>query len=205
MFACADFGAFFSHYLQHKIPALWQFHKVHHSALFLTPLTTARFHPVGNLLDGVFISLCLAVPVGIAAFFYHLSFGQLLAMSAVADTVGTILLLGTLQHSHFPISFGILEWVVISPQMHQVHHSVKREHWDKNMASRLSIWDWFFGTGFRLPKGEVLSFGLGTLEDHRGDYKSIWWCYGGPFIGVYRLFKPGRENPLAGVKGTSNV
>jgi sterol desaturase/sphingolipid hydroxylase (fatty acid hydroxylase superfamily) len=195
MFICADFGEFLSHYLQHKIPFLWQFHKVHHSALFLTPLTTARFHPVGNILDGILMSLCLAVPTGIASFFFSIGLIKLLALAASVQTVVSICLLSPLQHSHFNISFGKLEWIFISPQMHQVHHSTKREHWDKNMASRLAIWDWLFGTGFRLPRGESLSFGLGTVEDQRGDYKSILWCYGGPIIGCYRLIQGVRQAP----------
>jgi sterol desaturase/sphingolipid hydroxylase (fatty acid hydroxylase superfamily) len=195
MFVCADFGEFYSHYLQHKIPWLWQFHKVHHSALFLTPLTSARFHPVGNLLDGLLMSVCLAIPAGFAAFFFALSFVKLLAMAAGVQAFFSIGLLTALQHSHFDIGFGPLEWVFISPRMHQLHHSTRREHWDKNMASRLAIWDWLFGTGFRLPKGETVSFGLGTIEDQRGDYQSIWWCYAGPLIGCYYLLRKSLLRP----------
>jgi sterol desaturase/sphingolipid hydroxylase (fatty acid hydroxylase superfamily) len=195
MFVFADFGSFLSHYMQHKIPFLWQFHKVHHSALFLTPLTTARFHPIGNLMDGFLSGFFLAIPVAVAAAFYSLTFVKLLAMSAGVDFVFSVMLLSVLQHSHFSISFGIMDRIFISPRMHQVHHSIKHEHWDKNMASRLSIWDWLFGTAFILPKDEVLSFGLGTVEDHRGDWASVWWCYVGPLVNGYNIIRSSKIFP----------
>jgi hypothetical protein len=71
--------------------------------------------------------------------------------------------------------------------MHQVHHGVKREHWGKNLGGRLSVWDWMFGTGIVLLKGEVLKFGMGTIEDERGDYATVWWCYVGPLVNCYRM------------------
>ena len=55
IFLAADFGFFFGHYLGHKVPLLWEFHKVHHSAEVLSPLTNYRFHP----LDRVLLGLCI--------------------------------------------------------------------------------------------------------------------------------------------------
>jgi sterol desaturase/sphingolipid hydroxylase (fatty acid hydroxylase superfamily) len=189
IFICADFGDFLSHYLQHKIPLLWQFHKVHHSALFLTPLTQSRFHPVGNFMDGIFIGLFFALPASVAVFLYNFTLLKVLAIGGAVDLISTILLLKVLQHSHFNISFGWFERIFISPQMHQVHHSAKREHWDKNMANSLALWDWLFGTAFILPKGEKLVHGLGTVEDERGDYRSILWCYLGPLVACYAMLR----------------
>jgi sterol desaturase/sphingolipid hydroxylase (fatty acid hydroxylase superfamily) len=189
MFCFADLGSYVSHFIQHKVPILWEFHKVHHSATFLTPFTTYRFHPIGNLLDGLFIGIFLAIPVGIAEFLYRLTYLELIAMSGGINLFFTLLLMTSLQHSHFSISFGLLDWIFISPRMHQVHHSVKQEHWGKNLGSRLSIWDWCFGTGLMLPKDEILKFGIGTVEDDRGTYGSIWWCYVGPLVNCYNLVK----------------
>jgi sterol desaturase/sphingolipid hydroxylase (fatty acid hydroxylase superfamily) len=183
-FVFTDLGEFLSHLVQHKVKLLWEFHKIHHSATFLTPFTTYRFHPVGNFLDGFFIGLCLVVPVCVCQLLYQLTYPELVAISGGADLVMSLLLMSSLQHSHFPISFGWLERVFISPQMHQLHHSVKRAHWGKNLGGKLSIWDWCYGSAFLLPKGEKLTFGMGTIEDQRGDYTSIWWCYVGPLVGV---------------------
>jgi len=187
LFIFSDFGEFFSHLVQHKIPALWEFHKIHHSAQFLTPFTTYRFHPVGNLLDGIFMGLALIIPVCFCKLFYDLSYVDILAMSGAARLFFNYCCLSVLQHSHFQISFGILDKIFISPVMHQVHHSMKREHWGKNLGSGLSIWDWWFGTALKLPKGEVLKFGMGTIEDERGDFASIWHCYASPIVNCYRM------------------
>lgn len=187
MLAFKDFGEFFSHYLQHRIPVLWEFHKVHHSATFLTPLTTHRLHPVSVLMDSATMGLLVAVPAGVASWLCGYSFLELTLIAVSAEMIFSVLSLNVLQHSHFPVRFGALERVVVSPAMHQLHHSVKREHWDKNLGVRFSIWDFWFGTLYLPRKGETLEFGLGTVEDERGDYASLAWCLAGPLINTARM------------------
>jgi sterol desaturase/sphingolipid hydroxylase (fatty acid hydroxylase superfamily) len=188
-FLFTDFSNYLTHLLQHKIPVLWEFHKVHHSALFLSPLTTARMHPLGNEFDGLTAAVLTALPVGVAKSIFALSFTQVAVMVATANLAGTLLVLDTLRHSHFPISFGPLDRVLLSPHMHQLHHSAKREHWDKNMGNKLSIWDWMFGTAFAPVKGEPLFYGVGTIEDARGDYSTLVGCYVGPFIKIHQMLR----------------
>ena len=200
IFAMTDFGEFLSHYVQHHVPMLWEFHKVHHSATLLTPLTTTRFHPVGNLIDGFFISAFLVPAVMLAELGFNLSLVRVVELSATVELFFALTFLRQLQHSHFRISFGVLDRVFISPLMHHVHHSAKREHWDKNFGSRLSVWDWWFGCAFLLPRKEPLRFGLGTEEDERGDYQSVTACYVRPLTGFYRLFKAEVTAKLSGRK-----
>jgi sterol desaturase/sphingolipid hydroxylase (fatty acid hydroxylase superfamily) len=192
MFVFGDLGEFVSHVLQHTIKPLWEFHKVHHSSTFLTPLTTYRCHPVSNILDGLTMGVFASIPAGIAAFICGFKFDDLLLLSGTVTLAFTVGLLSVLQHSHFPISFGPLERLFVSPLMHQVHHSTKPEHWNKNYSSRLSIWDWCIGTAVILPKGEQVQFGLNPVEDQRADYTKLLWCYAGPFIncGKMLLRKP---------------
>ncbi|WP_158809374.1 sterol desaturase family protein [Beijerinckia sp. L45] len=192
-FIFTDFGEYGSHYIQHRIPVLWEFHKIHHSATFLTPLTTYRFHPVGNLIDGIFIGAALSIPVAIFRIFYDVSLQTVLSMTGGVTLFFSIALLSSLQHSHFQVSFGAFDRIFISPEMHQVHHSMKRQHWGKNLGGRLSIWDWAFGTGYKLPKGEIIQHGLGTAEDERGEYASVWRCYVNPLLNVYAEFKSSLE------------
>jgi sterol desaturase/sphingolipid hydroxylase (fatty acid hydroxylase superfamily) len=192
MYVFGDLGEFVSHLMQHTIKPLWEFHKVHHSSTFLTPLTTYRSHPVSNILDGVLMGLFAALPAGIAAFAWGFKFDDLLLLSGTVNLAFTVGLLGVLQHSHFPISFGPLERVLVSPLMHQVHHSTKPEHWNKNYGSRLSVWDWCLGTAVILPKGEKIRFGLNPVEDQRGAYSNILWCYAGPFIQCAKLLRAKR-------------
>ena len=188
-FLFIDLGQYVSHWVQHKIPLLWEFHKVHHTATVLTPLTTFRFHPVGNAIDGLFLGVFLAVPVVVAELLYGLSVIDLLAIAATANVVANVLVLDALHHTHFQISFGPLDRVLMSPGMHQVHHSVKRKHWGKNYGARLSLWDWCFGTHMHVPK-EQMKYGMGTAEDDKGQFKSLIWCYVGPFINGWHLAKP---------------
>jgi sterol desaturase/sphingolipid hydroxylase (fatty acid hydroxylase superfamily) len=189
VFVASDFGEFLSHYLQHRIPILWEFHKVHHSARVLTPLTTQRFHPIGNLIDTLFITGCMVPPVMLAQIVFNITVVQIFSVDGALEFACAILLLKQLQHSHFRIQFGPFERVVISPLMHQVHHSTKKEHWDKNFGSRLSIWDWWFGTAFILPRDEPLEFGIGTLEDARRDYASIVACYVRPLTQSAKIIR----------------
>jgi sterol desaturase/sphingolipid hydroxylase (fatty acid hydroxylase superfamily) len=204
-----DLGEYLSHLLQHRVPALWAFHKIHHSASFLTPLTTYRAHPVSTLLDGVFAGAFLAIPVCVASMIVKLSAAEFVAMSAAANLFASIVLLNGLQHTHFQVSFGPLDRIFISPQMHQVHHSPAKRHWGKNLGSRLSIWDWWFGTGYRLPRGEVLNFGIGAEEPHE-HFSRVWWCFVGPLIEcagmarrVWARLRPNAQNaPQTGVLTT---
>jgi sterol desaturase/sphingolipid hydroxylase (fatty acid hydroxylase superfamily) len=211
IFLLGDLSSFISHTTQHRIPALWEFHKVHHAATFLTPFTAQREHPVETLIDALFFSLFLVPPVAVAELCLNLSQVRILELGGMIEVFFTITFLRQLQHSHFPISFGPFDRLIISPVMHQVHHSTKPEHWNKNFGSRLAIWDWFHGSAFVLPKSERLSFGLGTEEDERGDYSSIVACYLRPLKGCYLILKSefakqisaARRNPP--IAGTNEV
>src|SRR5688572_8063085 len=65
-----DAGYFVAHYLEHKIPFLWEFHKVHHSAEVLTPLTNYRLHPMDRVLQGSFMSLGVGTVTGISGYLF---------------------------------------------------------------------------------------------------------------------------------------
>ena len=188
-FLFIDLGQYISHRIQHKIPLLWEFHKVHHSATVLTPLTSFRFHPVGNAIDGLFLGLFLAVPVTVAELLYGLSVVDLLAIAGTANVVANVIVLDALHHTQFRISFGPLDRIVMSPGMHQVHHSTKRKHWGKNYGARLSLWDWCFGTHINVPK-EPMTYGMGAADDESAHYHSLLWCYIEPFINSWNMAKP---------------
>ena len=66
-----------------------------------------------------------------------------------------------LRHSHIPLGYGrLLEHIVISPRLHQIHHSVERRHYDRNFGEIFALWDWMFGTLHIPEKGEKVRFGL---------------------------------------------
>jgi len=182
-----DFNAFYIHYLQHKIPVLWEFHKVHHSASVLHPLSNYREHPVDNFSYALMNGLVIGLMAGIVQFFFAVK-----ATDIYIAAIGlSILRFGfnavgyNLRHSHIWLRWpGFLGYVVGCPAHHQIHHSCKPEHIDRNFAFILPVWDLMFGT-FYLPKEEEeLLIGLG--DGTEGDYKSFISIYMLPFKNLYR-------------------
>jgi sterol desaturase/sphingolipid hydroxylase (fatty acid hydroxylase superfamily) len=194
LFLFADFAAFLQHYIQHKVPFLWELHKVHHSALFLSPLTTARMHPLAKYFEAIIEMSIIGIPLGIATFYYDLSIEKLLLLWASTGLITLTFSLDALKHSHIPVSFGPLDYVVMSPHMHQLHHSAKFEHWDKNMGGILSIWDYWFGTLHLPEKGEVLSYGVGRGPAVDREFETPYGIYIRPIVQMTRVVL-GRVSP----------
>jgi sterol desaturase/sphingolipid hydroxylase (fatty acid hydroxylase superfamily) len=156
-----DFLNYWVHVLFHKVPVLWAFHQVHHSAEVLTPAAAYRVHPV----EIIGFAVLQAPAVGLSAVFYENILGrdQQLTMIFGVSIVGFVLaLLGThLRHSHVWFSYGpVLNRLFMSPAHHQIHHSVEARHWNKNFGVKFTIWDALFGTLYAPREPEVLHVGL---------------------------------------------
>ncbi len=187
LFVVGDFANFLSHFLQHKVGFLWELHKVHHSATFLNPLTTARMHPLGDKFDHLVAAALTGIPAGVAVFLYGFQVVDLGVMMAVANLFGTILVLDALRHSHFPVSFGWLDRILVSPHMHQLHHSARFAEWDLNMGNKLSIWDWMFGMA-RIPeKNAKMPYGIGRGGAYDQQYSSVYGAYVRPIIDMMKV------------------
>lgn len=186
----ADLGFFIGHYLVHKVPLLWEFHKVHHSTPVLNPLSNYRFHPVDRILLGMFIGLLTALVKGGFAFAYP---GGIAEMTAV--NVGVLLLFNlsaNLRHSHIWLSYGWhLSHLLSSPAQHQIHHGSEPRHIDKNFGLMLSLWDWIAGTLY-VPRGRE-EFELGLSGREHEEYDSLWRLYSLPFIKAAALLRGRRQ------------
>lgn len=161
-----DFGVYWIHRWHHRIPAVWPFHAVHHSAEVLSPVTVYRKHPVYDLISQLGRSLLIGLLQGLVL---ALIAGKV--ETAVIASANAVYVLfhatgSNLRHSHIWLRYGtVLEHVLISPAQHQIHHSRNLRHRDKNYGEILAVWDWMFGTLY-VPKGkEDLEFGL---SDERG-------------------------------------
>jgi sterol desaturase/sphingolipid hydroxylase (fatty acid hydroxylase superfamily) len=168
LFLAYELGYWLNHYLSHRIPFLWEFHKVHHSATVLTPLTNFRVHPVYMC---IFLNI-LAVFIGTANGVGDYIFGQTTHQYVLSDTnlilVFFIYLYVHLQHTQLWISFtGWLGRLLMSPAHHQIHHSRNPVHFNKNLGSCLAVWDWMFGTLY-IPSAEPekLEFGVEPDRPH---------------------------------------
>ncbi|MBK8259329.1 MAG: sterol desaturase family protein [Polyangiaceae bacterium] len=208
IFVAYDFGRFVGHFLQHKVPFLWEFHKVHHTARVLNPFTTFRMHPVDLAVMAVCTSLSVA---GMAGFILYLFPGDESLWGALSLRVALAffvfdLLGSTLRHTSVWLSYGpILGRIFISPAQHQVHHSADPKHFGKNMGFVLAIWDWAARTLYLTGKHETLTYGAGDGDDDA--YRGPLRIYGMPLIRaaqrVYQTCRKGMGKLRAAVRGTS--
>jgi sterol desaturase/sphingolipid hydroxylase (fatty acid hydroxylase superfamily) len=169
-FVADDLTRYLVHRLMHRVPFLWELHKVHHSAEVLTPFTLQRVHPLEGLINGVRGAVTLGVVTGA---FMWLFPGRVRGYAVLGvDAIGFVFALAgaNLRHSHVWLSYGpFLERFVISPAQHQIHHSSDPEHYDRNYGAALSIWDWMFGSLYVTRTREQLQFGLSENERNHGD------------------------------------
>tara|TARA_X000001036_G_scaffold416991_1_gene434550 strand:+ start:107 stop:1114 length:1008 start_codon:yes stop_codon:yes gene_type:complete len=185
-FILDDFTKYITHALMHKVPLLWEIHKTHHSARTLTPLTIFRTHPI----EGVIFVLRSALTQGIViATFYYVYGGNITFVTILGANLFSFwfhLLGSNLRHSHIRINYWHwLEKVLISPAQHQIHHSVKKEHHNKNFGVAFAFWDYMFGSLYVSKSNEDVKFGISEKE-HKYE-NNIIYLYLSPFIGIYKI------------------
>ncbi|MFN0089401.1 MAG: sterol desaturase family protein [Acidimicrobiales bacterium] len=191
-FVARDFGRWFGHWIQHRLALLWEFHKVHHSAEVLVPLTGGRVHPVDLVVMAVCANGVTGVVAGAALHLFPAGL-DLWSVYGVNALVFAFDLLGSnLRHSPVWLSYGRrAERWLISPAQHQIHHSVEPRHWQKNLGFYLAVWDRLFGTLYVPERREALRFGTGEGRD--ADYHSVLRLYWLPLRAVWsRLTVPER-------------
>lgn len=165
-FVISDFFRFGHHYLMHNITFLRNFHRLHHSAEVLTPLTLFRAHPVEVFLAQLRNVLITSLSLTLSVFLFP---ENLKAIDILGVNLFGMLfnLLGSnLRHSSIALSFGWLEYLFISPRMHQIHHSQDKLHFTKNLGVSLSLWDQLAGTFYRPLYNEEwnLVYGIKNAE-----------------------------------------
>lgn len=190
-----DFARFFTHMLLHKVPALWEFHKFHHSAESLTPLTVTRAHPVEGLIFTIRSALVQGISIGLFIYLFGNEIGLITIFGVNAFVVFFHGLGSNLRHSHIPIRYPkAVEIVLMSPAQHQLHHSDNPLHFDKNFGVALSLWDWICGT-FHHSTDKPLKFGLGSNEQEAS--QSIMALYLTPFKSLGKRLIKGKQSPTS--------
>jgi sterol desaturase/sphingolipid hydroxylase (fatty acid hydroxylase superfamily) len=119
--------------------------------------------------------------------FLYLGAGEVTVYTAVGAHVAVTAfrIFGNLRHSMVWLSYGPLNHILVSPAMHQIHHSKLAKHFDRNCGWAFSFWDRLFGTIY-VPKGrETFPLGLGDGSD--GTWHGVGTMYVRPFVGVYNL------------------
>ncbi len=165
IFLSYEIGYWVDHYLKHRVRFLWEFHKLHHTAEVLTPLTNFRNHPIDSVVFGYVLALFIGSAMGLLDWL----FGRRADVFSV-DGRNIIFIfflwtIGHLQHSQFWIPFrGIWGRIILSPAHHQIHHSNDPSHFNRNLGSFLAVWDWMFGT-LEVPSTKNPRLSYGVNED----------------------------------------
>lgn len=189
-FVLYDFGRWVGHYVQHRSEILWEFHKVHHTAEVLTPMTSYRAHPV----DLICMALFPALFTGLASGLYNWSMGGAYGFYTVVGLhVGMVIynLFANLRHSHIWLSYGRLSYLFISPAMHQIHHSTNPAHFGMNVGFALAIWDKAAGSLY-VPEGRE-RFDLGIGDGTEPEWHSVRAMYFKPFVNLFTRYLGGRR------------
>ena len=198
MVVTIDASKWLAHYLQHRVALLWEFHKVHHSAVVLTPVSNYRVHPVDFLVEQSIVAVLGGIASGIFAAHYSGGMTGLTIMN-ISAILFVYHLQSNLRHSHIPLHFP--RWVSVvlsSPAMHQVHHSAEERHVDKNFALIFSVWDQLAGTNYIPSRNEQFRLGLTGNEDR--EFGSLRAIYLRPFKQVFSTFRTKRALDPARVK-----
>jgi sterol desaturase/sphingolipid hydroxylase (fatty acid hydroxylase superfamily) len=162
LFLAFDFAYWVDHWLSHNIPALWEIHKVHHTAEALSPLTNFRVHPLESLKFYNITALVTGLAAGGLDYLFGSGHGRVTLLGTDAIFIAFTFTVGHLLHSHVWIAYSRgFERVFMSPAAHQTHHAVDPARFGCNLGNFLAMWDWMFGT-LRAPslRREPLVFGV---------------------------------------------
>ncbi len=162
-----DFSIWLQHWITHKVPLLWRLHRVHHADTELDVTTALRFHPVEILFS---MGLKIGLVYGLGA-------------SAVVVIIFETLLNGAAMFNHANLRLGrwdrVLQRVIVTPDMHRIHHSIHRDEHDSNYGFSTSLWDHLFGTYRDTTRQGLDDMALGVKPT--GKPASLWWLLTFPF------------------------
>jgi sterol desaturase/sphingolipid hydroxylase (fatty acid hydroxylase superfamily) len=153
-----DLAIYGQHVLFHAVPALWRLHRMHHADLEFDVSTGLRFHPIEILLSMLIKFVVIAA----------------LGAPALAVLVFEVLLNATSMFSHGNVRLPgavdrILRWLIVTPDMHRVHHSILTRETNSNFGFNLPWWDRLFGTYRAAPAAghDAMTIGIEQFRDPR--------------------------------------
>ncbi|MBP2313875.1 sterol desaturase family protein [Azospirillum soli] len=155
-FLILDFAVYLQHVASHAVPVLWRLHRVHHADLDIDLTSGLRFHPIEILLSMLFKA---AVVVAIGADPWVVLLFEAVLNGSAVFTHGNVRLPEWLD--------AALRWMVCTPDMHRVHHSIDRTETDTNYGFFLSVWDRLCGTYHRAPPKRGHQGAVLGLADHQ--------------------------------------
>lgn len=151
-----DLAIYLQHVMFHAVPVLWRLHRMHHADLDIDVTTGARFHPVEIVLS-MLIKFAVIAALGVPP---------------VAVVLFEVLLNATSMFNHANVRIPralepALRWLVVTPDMHRVHHSIERDETNSNFGFNLPLWDRLFGTYRAQPRAghAAMTIGIPDFRD----------------------------------------
>jgi sterol desaturase/sphingolipid hydroxylase (fatty acid hydroxylase superfamily) len=178
-----DFAIWLQHLVSHKVPVFWRLHQVHHTDRDIDVTTAVRFHPVEIALSMLW-KIVVVVPLG---------------ASPLSVFLFEVILNACAMFNHANIALPewldrVLRILVVTPDMHRVHHSVYRSEHDRNFGFNLSLWDRLFRTYVAEPKDGQTGMTIGLTAYQTEDPTRFGWSLWLPFgTQDRRTIKPGSD------------
>jgi sterol desaturase/sphingolipid hydroxylase (fatty acid hydroxylase superfamily) len=177
-----DLIIYLQHVMFHAVPALWRLHMVHHADLDFDVTTGTRFHP---------IEILLSMGIKFAAV-------ALLGAPALAVLIFEVLLNATAMFNHANVRLPAwldrpARWIIVTPDMHRVHHSVKRDECNSNFGFNLPWWDRLLGTYIPEPAAGQSGMVIG-VSNAREERQTLPWMLSLPFRGRSGAYPFGRRD-----------
>ncbi len=170
-----DLVIYGQHVMFHHVPVFWRLHRMHHADLDFDVTTGIRFHPIEIMLSMV-IKMAAVAAIG---------------APAAAVLIFEVVLNATLMFNHGNVSLPpaldrVLRWVLVTPDMHRVHHSAIRAETDSNFGFNLPWWDRLFGTYRPQPQRghDAMTIGLPAFRDPK--WLRLDRLLAQPFVGAAR-------------------
>lgn len=184
--ALSDLWMSLTHRLEHRLAFMWAFHRVHHSETQLNVMSTFRDHPAQHIWRSF-------VPMFLTGLLLDL--GPDTGAHAASYSVVFLYCLSTLGHSNLRLEVRWLDRVLVTPQVHRIHHSVSPEHIDRNYVDVFPIFDIIFGSYVAPRRGEFPSTGLTSQER----INTFWETQTAPFAALWgraRFSQAGEKGSL---------
>jgi sterol desaturase/sphingolipid hydroxylase (fatty acid hydroxylase superfamily) len=189
-----DLAIYLQHVLFHAVPLLWRLHMVHHADLDFDTTTGVRFHPV---------EILLSLGIKVAAV-------VLLGAPALAVLLFEVLLNATSLFNHGNVRLPpwvdrVLRLVVVTPEMHRVHHSAVPRETNSNFGFNLPWWDYLFGTYRARPAAGHDAMTVGLAQFRKEWVDRLHWMLLLPFlgrVGDYPVNRPGGDPPRPRLAGS---
>jgi sterol desaturase/sphingolipid hydroxylase (fatty acid hydroxylase superfamily) len=167
LFLLVDFLKWCTHIMLHRVPMLWEFHKVHHSATEMDWLGNWRFHWMEIVVYNTMLYLPTLL-LGVK--------GEVALAVGVLDTA-----IGHFAHANLRWRIGWLRYVINSPEMHIWHHTHPESGpVNRNFGLSLSVWDWLFGTAY-VPEHSPQRLGFEGIEEYPDTIPGQWIA---PFLAI---------------------